>query len=74
MRWRAGKSLCDEDGKSSCSGAQRNPIFTTCLSRLWIQKGKITEVIPQRVGFRRFQMKDSIMTLNGNELSSWAWS
>ena len=29
---------------------------------------KITEVIPQRVGFRRFEMKDSIMTLNGKRI------
>ena len=31
-------------------------------------EGKITEVIPQRVGFRRFEMKDSIMTLNGKRI------
>ena len=27
--------------------------------------GTLQEVIPQRVGFRRFEMKDGIMTLNG---------
>ena len=31
-------------------------------------EGKITEVIPQRVGFRRFEMKDSIMMLNGKRI------
>jgi beta-galactosidase len=30
--------------------------------------GNVTEVIPQRVGFRRFEMKDSIMTLNGKRI------
>lgn len=30
--------------------------------------GAVTEVIPQRVGFRRFEMKNSIMTLNGKRI------
>ena len=30
--------------------------------------GKVTEVIPQRVGFRRFEMKNAIMTLNGKRI------
>lgn len=32
------------------------------------EDGTVTEVIPQRVGFRRFEMKDSIMTLNGKRI------
>ena len=32
------------------------------------EKGQLTEVIPQRVGFRRFEMKDHIMTLNGKRI------
>ena len=30
--------------------------------------GTLQEVIPQRVGFRRFEMKDGIMTLNGRRI------
>ena len=30
--------------------------------------GNVTEVIPQRVGFRRFEMKNAIMTLNGKRI------
>lgn len=30
--------------------------------------GSIAEVIPERVGFRRFEMKDRIMTLNGKRI------
>ena len=32
------------------------------------ENGQVTEVIPQRVGFRRFEMKDSIMMLNGKRI------
>ena len=32
------------------------------------ENGILQEVIPQRVGFRRFEMKDGIMTLNGKRI------
>ncbi len=32
------------------------------------EKGSLQEVIPQKVGFRRFEMKDHIMTLNGKRI------
>lgn len=32
------------------------------------EDGEVTEVIPQRVGFRRFEMKNAIMTLNGKRI------
>ena len=32
------------------------------------QEGTVTEIIPQKVGFRRFEMKDNIMTLNGKRI------
>lgn len=31
-------------------------------------KGALMEVIPEKVGFRRFEMKDNIMTLNGKRI------
>ena len=30
--------------------------------------GALCEIIPERIGFRRFEMKDSIMTLNGKRI------
>ena len=32
------------------------------------EAGELQEVIPQKVGFRRFEMKDGIMTLNGKRI------
>ena len=32
------------------------------------ENGNLQEVIPEKVGFRRFEMKDSIMTLNGKRI------
>ena len=31
-------------------------------------EGTLQEIIPERVGFRRFEMKDGIMTLNGKRI------
>lgn len=35
---------------------------------LYDEAGVMTEVIPQKIGFRRFEMKDGIMTLNGKRI------
>ena len=35
---------------------------------LYDEAGNLQEVIPQKVGFRRFEMKDGIMTLNGKRI------
>ena len=32
------------------------------------EAGELQEVVPQKVGFRRFEMKDGIMTLNGKRI------
>ncbi|MBE5704793.1 MAG: DUF4981 domain-containing protein [Ruminococcus sp.] len=32
------------------------------------ESGKLQEIIPEKVGFRRFEMKDGIMTLNGKRI------
>ena len=36
--------------------------------RVYDRAGKLQEYIPERVGFRRFEMKDRIMTLNGKRI------
>lgn len=45
---------------------------TPYLYDLWItvkeESGHVTEVIRQKVGFRRFELKDSIMLLNGKRI------
>ena len=35
---------------------------------IYNESGELQEVIPQKVGFRRFEMKDGIMTLNGKRI------
>ena len=32
------------------------------------ENGMLQEIIPEKVGFRRFEMKDGIMTLNGKRI------
>lgn len=36
--------------------------------QVYDRAGKLQEYIPERVGFRRFEMKDKIMTLNGKRI------
>ena len=36
--------------------------------KLWDEKGNLTEVVRQRVGFRRIEIKDNIMLLNGKRI------
>lgn len=44
------------------------PALYDLLMEVMDKDGGITEVIPQRVGFRRFEMKDGIMLLNGKRI------
>ena len=44
------------------------PVLYDLLLEVMDDAGNVTEVIPQRVGFRRFEMKDHIMTLNGKRI------
>lgn len=44
------------------------PVLYDLLLEVMDESGNVTEVIPQRVGFRRFEMKDHIMTLNGKRV------
>ena len=45
-----------------------SPVLYDLLLEVMDENGQVTEVIPQRVGFRRFEMKDSIMMLNGKRI------
>ncbi len=45
-----------------------SPALYDLLFQVYDKAGNLKEVIPYRVGFRRFEMKDSIMTLNGKRV------
>ena len=45
-----------------------SPVLYDLLFQVFDNAGTLTEVIPYRVGFRRFEMKDNIMMLNGRRI------
>ncbi len=44
------------------------PFLYDMLIKVYDENGDLAEVIPQRVGFRRFEIKDSLMLLNGKRI------
>ncbi len=44
------------------------PNLYACTLEVFDEKGNLQEVIPQNVGFRRFEMKDGLMLLNGKRI------
>ncbi|MEE0810642.1 glycoside hydrolase family 2 TIM barrel-domain containing protein [Blautia sp.] len=44
------------------------PVLYDLLMEIFNKQGNLKEVIPQKVGFRRFEMKGNIMTLNGKRI------
>ena len=44
------------------------PYLYSLILRLYDEKGQLTEVIPQRIGFRRFELVDKVMRLNGKRI------
>ena len=45
-----------------------DPQLYDLVLEVYNEAGELQEVIPQKVGFRRFEMKDGIMTLNGKRI------
>lgn len=45
-----------------------DPQLYDLMIKIYDEAGNLQEVIPQKVGFRRFEMKDGIMTLNGKRI------
>ena len=45
-----------------------NPQLYDLTMEIYNESGELQEVTPQKVGFRRFEMKDGIMTLNGKRI------
>lgn len=44
------------------------PELYDLIIEVFDENGSLQEVIPEKIGFRRFEMKDSIMTLNGKRI------
>ena len=56
------------DGEEIYSWKVADPQLYDLTLEVYNEAGELQEVIPQRVGFRRFEMKDGIMTLNGKRI------
>ena len=64
------------DGEEIYAWKVENPVLWSAedpqlydlTMEIYNESGELQEVIPQKVGFRRFEMKDGIMTLNGKRI------
>ena len=64
------------DGEEIYTWKVENPVLWSAedpqlydlTMEIYNESGELQEVIPQKVGFRRFEMKDGIMTLNGKRI------
>ena len=64
------------DGEEIYSWTVKNPVLWSAEDpqlydltiEVYDEAGNLQEVIPQKAGFRRFEMKDGIMTLNGKRI------
>lgn len=45
-----------------------NPYLYQAFIQIFNESGKLVEVIPQKIGFRRFEMKNKLMHLNGKRI------
>lgn len=45
-----------------------NPYLYTCFIKIYDEMDKLIEVIPQKIGFRRFELIDNIMKINGERI------
>ena len=45
-----------------------NPYLYQAFIQIFNKSGKLVEVIPQKVGFRRFEMKNKVMHINGKRI------
>jgi beta-galactosidase len=60
-------SLTLDVGKVTSWSAEKPYLYTLYVS-VYDQAGKLASVIPQKVGFRKFEMIDKIMHLNGKRI------
>src|SRR5699024_10626935 len=68
------KKLIDSNGTLSLSVSNVNlwsaeiPYLYTAYIQVYDQSGILIEVVPQKVGFRKFEMKNNIMHINGERI------
>ena len=77
---RKGEILLQEErslnGEDTCTWEIQDPLLWSAEEpnlydlelEISDESGKLQEIIPEKVGFRRFEMKDGIMTLNGKRI------
>lgn len=77
---RAGETVIEDkkalDGEEIYAWKVENPVLWSAedpqlydlTMEIYNESGELQEVTPQKVGFRRFEMKDGIMTLNGKRI------
>ena len=75
-----GKTVIEDkkalDGEEIYAWKVENPVLWSAedpqlydlTMEIYNESGELQEVIPQKIGFRRFEMKDGIMTLNGKRI------
>lgn len=63
-----GESSLIAEIKNPCLWSAEEPELYDLELKIFDEAGVLQEVIPQKVGFRRFEMKDGIMTLNGKRI------
>ena len=59
--------LSQELRSSSAMGAELPNLYTLELT-LEDKDGAVVEFVPEKVGFRRFEIKDGLMLLNGKRI------
>ncbi len=48
--------------------SSEDPYLYDLVLEVYSSEGELTEIVPQRVGFRRFEIKNSLMLLNGRRI------
>ena len=51
-----------------CPWSAEHPYLYQMYLYIRTKEGKLVEIVPQKIGFRRFEMKDGIMCLNGERI------
>ena len=81
IRLSRGGSVCFEEEKELADGcvwswtvpepklwSAEEPYLYDITIEVYDKNGALCEIIPEKAGFRRFEMKDNIMTLNGKRI------
>lgn len=64
----AGKIMLEDKVPKVHPWSSEQPYLYTLYVKITNEKGEVLEVIPQKVGFRKFEVKNKVMCLNGKRL------